>query len=212
MAYDIIVLQFKTVYVDGKERDMVLYAPKHSANSTQNWEYVHLLRPDESKLGRLNGETRNLKLAAMTSLWSQIEPHYLAWKKGYETPESGTSLRAWAGVNSAQVEALMRAHVRTVEELAAMPDHALPKVHLPGMHLLRQQANEYLANKDKSEIAKQLAEQKAANEAMAERLEAAMALIEEIKGAKDEAPKRGPGRPRKSVEDALTEDVESEAA
>jgi hypothetical protein len=211
MAYDIIVLEFKAEYADGKERDMVLYAPKHSANSTQNWEYVHLLKPDESKLGKLNGQSRNMKLASMTALWNQIEPHYLAWKKGYETPEFGTSLRAWAGVNPAQVAALMRSHIHTVEELASMPDHALPKVHIPGMQLLRQQATEYLANKDKSEIAKQLAEQKAANDAMAEKLEAVMALLEE-KMAKDEPSKRGPGRPRKAVEDALSEDIESEAA
>jgi len=201
VRYDIVILGFKTVYANGKERDMVHYAPRASANTTQTWEYIEALRPNPAKLGTINADTRNMKLAAMTALWDQIEPAYKAWKEGYEAPANGTSLRSWPALSSEQIDALARVHIRSVEDLANMPDSSLSKIQLPGMTSLKRQAGEFLANKDRSDIAKQLADAKAANEAMAEQLQAAMDLLEELKPSK-----RGPGRPRKD------EPAETEAA
>jgi hypothetical protein len=200
-AYNIVILGFKTEYANGKEEDWVLYAPRHSAASTQTWERVKALRPDPAKIGTISSENRNMKLAAMTAFWEQIEPAYKAWKEGYEAPASGTSLRSWPALRQEQIDALVRGGVRSIEDLAECPDHALGRIQLPGLQSLKRQAVEFLKNKDKHDIAKQLADSKAANEALAEQLQAAMELLEEMK------PKRG--RPRK--EDAA-ETAEHEAA
>lgn len=204
-GYNIVILGFKTVYGNGKERDQVLFAPRHSANSTQTWEYIDALRPDPAKIGTINAETRNMKLAAMTALWEQIEPAYKAWKEGYEAPANGTSLRAWPAVTSEQIEILIRNGVRSIEDLAEAPDHSIARVPLPGMQSLKRQAIEFLKNKDKADIAKQLADSKAANEALAEQLQAAMELLEEVR------PKRG--RPRKDAQEPeMIETADNEAA
>jgi hypothetical protein len=203
--YNIVILGFKTEYTNGKERDKVLFAPRASAASTQTWEYINHIRPDPAKIGTISSENRNMKLAAMTAFWEQIEPAYKAWKEGYEAPANGTSLRSWPALQQDQIEALMRGGVRSIEDLAGCPDHALARIQLPGLQSLKRQAAEFLKNTDKHAIAKQLADSKAANEALAEQLQAAMELLEEMK------PKRG--RPRKDAsEPELIETADNEAA
>jgi hypothetical protein len=43
-----------------------------------------------------------------TGLWDIIEPHYSAWKKGFEIPTTGTPLTSWQGISREQIEQIAK--------------------------------------------------------------------------------------------------------
>ncbi|WP_395443572.1 hypothetical protein [Caulobacter sp. UC70_42] len=47
---------------------------------------------------------------------------YAAFKAGQEVPVEGTPLEEWPQITRSQVEELKFAHIRTVEQLASLPD------------------------------------------------------------------------------------------
>jgi hypothetical protein len=54
--------------------------------------------------------------------------HYRAFKENVEDQQSGTPLSKWPLMDAAQVEELKYFNVRTVEQLALMPDGNIPQV------------------------------------------------------------------------------------
>lgn len=194
------VMGFRTDYAKNIETgrrdkavDFVCYAPVHSIMSTRIWERVNDLRPPES----LDGDDEGKKMAFLRHRWAMIEPAYEAWKKGAELPVNGTPLGAWPGINQDQAQVFIRAGLRTVEDVASMPDSVLTKVHLPNVREFRQQAKAFLEATDRNVVADKLAQQDKQIQDLNERLAAAMELLDEAN-----KPKRGPGRPRKEESEA----------
>lgn len=178
----IVVLGFKTTYERNKETgkmdrpvDWVTYAPAHMAMYTQVTERVEWMRPPET----VRNDPRGIKMQFLTYRWSMIEKAYEAWKKGHEIPVDGTPLGVWPGVNAAQVQAFQQVGLKTVEQVATMPESIMQRVPLPGVRELRKQAEAFLAATDRSSVANQVTEQAKQIEALQEQLAAAMELLEE---------------------------------
>lgn len=198
---DIRVLRFQTkINRTGKAVDWVLYAPAHGIGNMETWARVKdLMPPAEFEDDK---DVQGTKMAHMRAVWSKIEPHFEAWKRGSEMPETGTPLVAWPGVTEDEVAALNRVQVRSVEELAEMGDAALDRVALPNTRALREQARKFLSLAATAQTNDAIERMQAETAELKAQLEAALALLAEQAESK---PKRG--RPRK--EDA---EVEEDAA
>lgn len=174
-----------------QEEHWVTYSPAHSPLNTMNTERVRSMYPDASRIGN---DEDGVKLRFMQARWSQIEPHYEAFKAGRtDVAIDGTPLGAWPGIIPEQVEVLRMSGLRSVEEVAKLTDSQLDKVRLPNMRELRKQAQLFLENSSAAAAAEREAQKDAMIEAMAERLAAMEALLDE-----KTAPRRG--RPPKSAE------------
>lgn len=120
--------------------------------------------------------------------WPALEPYYEAWKKAEEPPEIGTPLAAWPGASPALVEALKNFKIKTVEDFAGMEDAEVSKIRLPNARQFWAQAKAFLqAQGDASKVEAALASRDS-------EIEELKRQIAEMK----EAPKRGPGRPKKA--------------
>lgn len=185
----IIILGFTVRYRDGKREDWVQYAPRHDPDAITE-DAVHRMCPPEE----FKSDPKGTKRRHMTAVWSVLEPAYQSWLKGEEIPDDGMALQAWPGVNDAQVAELRKHSIRTVEDLAAITDAQIQKIQLPDVRGLRRQAQTYLGSQGAADMAKKLADQEAAMQAMQEQLE-------ELRREKaEEKPKRG--RPRKEATEA----------
>ena len=174
--------------------EYVRYSPRFGAQSTEVSKPISHILPDEAKIG--GGEqNRNMKLAFMRQRWNMIEPAYKAWKEGNELPLSGTPLAVWPGVSQQQATALKNVGIRTVEELRDMPDSQSGKVPLPNVRDMKKQAKAFLEATDKNAASTQMVELKSQNDALSDRLEAAMEMIEELSKA---SVKSKPGRKPKT--------------
>jgi len=80
---------------------------------------------------------------------------YEAWKEGKEPPVNGADLRTWPPISPAQLKQFNSRNIRSVEELAELPDDCLTSFG-PGSRLLRDKAREWL--KSSGDIGKVVAE------------------------------------------------------
>jgi len=126
-------------------------------------------------------------------MWDIVRPHYERWKEGNELPEDGTPLRSWNGANPNQVEILIAQRIRTVEDLAMLPDSGLER-----MGAVRDAAKRWVAASDTREVASQMATMQAENEALKQQMADLMASL----NSGEDSPRRGPGRPRKADAEA----------
>ncbi len=187
------VLAFETQYsAAGIATDWVHYTSGDAFSEAgqvthSTWEKVSRLMPPASLANDDGGD----KMNALRGQWMQIEPHYQAWKAGSEIPDDGTPLGAWPGVSSAQAEVLRKVGLNTVQKVAAAPEAMLARPPLPNMRELRSQALLWLESRDKAALEMQL-------EAQRQQIETMMEMLAE----RQDAEKRGPGRPRKEAEAA----------
>lgn len=98
--------------------------------------------------------------------------HYDAFKRGLETPVDGTPLEMWPGCPRPQVEELKFAHIRTVEQVAALSDIQLNKTVSIGGFALRAAAVRYLELAAGSAPMEKLAAENAEKDAKIATLEA----------------------------------------
>lgn len=80
---------------------------------------------------------------------------YMAWKEGAEPPVNGYDLKMWPPISGAQVKQFNSRNIRSVEELAELPDDYLASFG-PGTRAIRDKAREWL--KSSSDIGKIVAE------------------------------------------------------
>lgn len=142
--------------------------------------------------------------AENSARWFRSKDRYDAWKKNQtEEPVNGTSLRMWPAINKAMAENLWLMHIRTVEDLAGVPDNLMPNLGMGGS-AIRDKARAWL--QAAGNIGK-VAEQLAALNVRLNTLEEANAEKDKTIAEKDrliiqlsngEPPRRGPGRPPKS--------------
>ncbi|RWO34737.1 MAG: hypothetical protein EOS10_00080 [Mesorhizobium sp.] len=179
----IVVLGFKTTYEKNRETgkmdrpvDWVTYAPSHMAMYTQITDRVEWMRPDAS---RIKNDDEGKKIDFLRWRWEMIDKAYKAWKEGHEIPVDGTPLASWAGINSGQADVFRAMGLKSVEQIATMPDSIMGRVQLPGVRDIQKQAQAFLEASDRSSTANRLTELEGQNAALLERLEAAMALLDE---------------------------------
>lgn len=165
-----------------EEVDWVTYAPSHAPLSSMTTDRIRHMQPTQEML---SGETSE-KLKFFLARWAAIEPHYEAWKAGHELPTDGMPLAHWPGVTTAMADVLRTYGIRTVEEVRDLLDSQLDKVRLPNMRDLRKSAAAFLDNMRVAQVAEREVERdsevaalKAAMAEQQERLDAAMALLEQ---------------------------------
>lgn len=164
------------------EVDWVTYAPSHAPLTAATTDRVRHLRPTDDMIHGDQSE----KSKFMRARWDAIEPAYDAWKSGHEIPTHGMPLAHWPGVSAPAAEELRRYGIRTVEEVRDLTDGQLDKIRLPNMRDLRKAAKSFLDNVATASIAEREVERdnevaalKASQAELQERLDAAMALLEE---------------------------------
>lgn len=191
------VIGFKQeIRADGRIEDWVHFTASDAMTETgqathSTWENVkRLIPPDE-----FEHDAGGLKMAALRSNWTEIEPHYRAWKEGNTIPEGGTPIGAWPALSQQQAEALRAVGMRTVEDVAAATEAILARPPIPNMRDLKKQAALYLEGRSKVALEEEIATLRAQQEAMLEML----AERTEPGAEAEDKPRRG--RPRK-VEEA----------
>lgn len=158
---------------------------------------------------RVPGERDNVCRPATQADINRFPQHYEAFMKrtGDDDEIIGTPLDQWPQVTRSQVEELAFFNVKTVEQLAAMPDSNTQQMH--GLLGLKQKANAWLeSTKTKEEVEKAFAEEKADLKAQIAELKEAVAALQEKKVTKKKTAKKR-GRPPK-VDDASTADSDGE--
>lgn len=85
---------------------------------------------------------RDLKKKSSKHL-AYFEAVYKAFKEGEEVPLSGTPIRSWPQLDPSMVKTLLSCNVRTVEDLATLPDEGLNRIGM-GARALQQKAMAWL--------------------------------------------------------------------
>ena len=140
--------------VDGKPKavDYVEYcAPGQAQRSTT------VARISELSRVRRNAESDDIAGQLALGRWQQIEPAYKAWKDGQEIPEHGTPLAAWPGITSEQSDVFKLFGFKSVEDIAEAAQSVVQKVQLPGVIDIQENAKRFLAAKDQTKVADELA-------------------------------------------------------
>lgn len=65
---------------------------------------------------------------------------YEAWKKGEELPPEGTPIKTWPVASPAQIKDILAVGIRTVEDLAKLPDSELSSLGIGAMSLKQKAA------------------------------------------------------------------------
>ncbi len=94
----------------------------------------------------------------------QYASMYARWKAGQEMPVEGTPIKGWAVISPSQQETIIRAGVRTVEDLATMNAEAAGKIGMGAM-MIKNRAQAWVAQaQDKGPLTMEMAELKSTNE------------------------------------------------
>lgn len=155
-------IRFWTEYIpqpDGelKEVDKVEYCGAGAANratTVATWRSITALRP-------IADQENDMAAIMAHAIRDSLEPAYKAWKFGQEIPETGTPLAAWPAVSADHVKVFQANGIRTVEEIANMPEQIRQKIPLPGLIRLQDMAKSYLENKDRTRVDSAIAERDA---------------------------------------------------
>jgi len=113
---------------------------------------------------------------------------YEAFKNGQELPLNGTAIRGWGVISPAQQETLIRLHVLTIEQLAAITSEGMSRLGMGGLDL-KNKAVAWLTSIEKNgkptmELAKLKKENKllkSNQESMEEKITALTAMVEAMK-------------------------------
>lgn len=106
---------------------------------------------------------------------------YAAFKAGQEIPIEGTPLEEWPQITRSQVEELKFAHIRTIEQLAGLPDDALNRSVSMGGFALREKAQRHLeALKGSSQTEALAAESARKDEIIADQKRQYEALLQRV--------------------------------
>jgi hypothetical protein len=135
--------------------------------------------------------------------WAQrFKLQYDEYIKGNELPREGTPIKTWQMLSHDQKNRCRAVDISVVEDLAVVPDSGLHNMGLDGRYM-RDLAKAWIAEgKDKGIVAQELAaaNAKIADQAvLIQRMNDRLAELEARANAArlEDAPRRGPGRPRK---------------
>jgi len=164
-----------------------------------------------SELSRVRADVSSEDIAGRMARdrWEAIKAAYERWKSGQEMPTTGTPLAAWPGITPEQAEVLRNFGLKSVEDIAQSPDSVIDRVPLPGSRMIKENAVRFLAARDQSAMAAEMAKRDAEVDDLRSQLEEMrqIVLAQSAKGADDlepdgsERPKRR-GRPPKAETEA----------
>lgn len=119
----------------------------------------------------------------------QYRKAYAAWKEGREMPLEGTPIRGWAMISTAQSETIIRAGVRTVEDLAAMNAEACSRVGM-GAIKLKQTAAAWIAQaQDKGPLTAQMVGLQQENDLLKAQLDKLTSVVEGLRSTAPPTPR-----------------------
>ncbi len=108
---------------------------------------------------------------------AHYEKMYAHWKAGQELPVEGTPIKGWAVIAPSQAEAIIRAGIRTVEDLSNMNGEAMQRIGM-GAVMLKNKAQAWVAQaQDKGPLTMEMAELKRQNDLLKLQLETQGAQI-----------------------------------
>lgn len=108
-----------------------------------------------------------------------FEREYGKWKAGQDVSDLGCSVRAWPGVSKAQVENLIAAGVRTVEDAAAMNETTMRRLGM-GAREIKQRASAYLEAREQHKAGETIAALRADVEGKEARIESLERRVAEL--------------------------------
>lgn len=118
------------------------------------------------------------------------------WTEGREIPTHGTGVRMWPAIGPTQVEQLLSANVKTVEDLAGANESTLQKIGMGAM-ALKQRADAWLKSaNDTGKVSEELASLRTRLETLEENLKDKDQTIKELQSELDTV------KPRKKREPA----------
>lgn len=190
------IIEFETRYkTDGAPVHWVSYAPSAAeAISTATVCPVAHIKPKMDETGRPTDQNDEETLFRWENFFA---PAYEAWLAGNEVTDGGIAVGSWPALNKHQVEAFRRAGISTVEMVAGMTDAIIEKVPLPNLHVVRDQARAFLSSLDATRAAEDM---QAKDREIAELKAMVLEMSKAMKAQAEDAPKRRPGRPRKTPE------------
>lgn len=125
----------------------------------------------------------------------QFAPQYNMFKQGREQTPDGTPLAEWPMISRSQAKELEFFNVKTVEQLASMPDSSAQNFR--GVHHLREQAKSYIQRAKEDAPSIQLQAEVTKREKEMQAMQAQMKeMADELRELKAAKPKRG--RPPKT--------------
>lgn len=105
-----------------------------------------------------------------------------AWKSGQEMPTDGTSVRMWPALSPSQVDTLLRANIRTIEDLAVANEESLARIGM-GARQLKERAIDYLKSFDSVKHSNELTTLRTENEGLRMRVETLASQVERLLAA-----------------------------
>jgi hypothetical protein len=120
-------------------------------------DYAVITPPGGSLVVERNAEEWFAQLAQQGSPFLAVyERAYRAWKDQEEIPIEGTAIKTWAAISPSDIARVIKANVRTVEDLARAPEAALTKMGM-GARALQEKAKAWLETADQGKVAEELA-------------------------------------------------------
>lgn len=133
----------------------------------------------------------------------QYAQMYERWKAGQEMPVEGTPIKGWAVISPSQQETIIRAGVRTVEDLATMNAEAAGKIGM-GAVMMKNRAQAWVAQaQDKGPLTIEMADLKSTNELL--KLQMAK-MQDQLTGLQQEAKRRTVPKRQEYEPEAITEE------
>lgn len=135
-------IRFETRAVEDRARSIT-----SGKYETKDVDYVILMRPGSrdtvEKLATdfLSDWHRKAMDNQIPNSWyAEAKQGYEMWKSGQELPTSGTPIKGWPVLSPSQQQNLLNAGIRSVEDLASLPDGSLHMVGIGGMDMKRKAA------------------------------------------------------------------------
>jgi hypothetical protein len=134
-------------------RDYVKYGPPHLMDRQVTIARVERIL----KARKPNESSKNISEWQSWHRAEYIRPLYEAWKKGEELPDDGLPLAALNFLRKEDVDNLKSRGVRSVQELATLPDSVMERISVPGLREKRMQAKRFLEAQDINKTAAEMA-------------------------------------------------------
>ena len=131
---------------------------------------------------------------------------YKRWKAGQEMPVEGTPIKSWPVISPAQVEVIIHAGIRTVEDLASLNDEGLRKVGMGAVEL-KQKAKTWIeVSQDKGKVTQEMAAVAKQNEQLQKTIDTLTAKVEKLQ-EEMKAAKKPRGRKKADDDDIGASDL-----
>jgi len=176
----------------GRDVDMVTVRQIGATDSVE-WEVPRWL--EQNRIEVINGRLPQEHA-------EKYAESYKRWKAGQEMPMEGTPIKSWPVISPAQVEVIIQAGIRTVEDLASLNDEGLRRIGMGAVEL-KQKAKTWIdVSQDKGKVTQEMASVSRQNDQLQKTVETLMAKVEKLQ-EEMKAAKKPKGR-KKADDDEIS--------